>query len=1789
MKLQLLIAILLIGYSTQQCTIGCLRCNTLNQCVLCDITNNYFLNGNSCSLTTQTNCLLLAQNGNCVSCNNNFYLDVNSQRCLSVTTANVVANCVTYNSGQVCTSCTGNFFIAAGRCSAVNITITNCNSYIGNGVCAGCSNGFIQSNDFNSCVAIPSNNNCLVYTFIGCRACSAGFINNPNFYFTSLPSPSFSNWFLQNMIVPTSSWLQLSVCQPITVSNCAITATFNFCTLCMPGFFLQNGNCVAFPLPIIFGCLTYTTLITCSVCQAGMFLNQNTCQNNVVIPNCMTYSGAFSTTTCVQCVNTFFLQGNACVARSVSVNIQNCQANSITADICATCGNGFFLTSDSRSCLAVISNCAQYSSSTFQTTVLQCSLCNNGFYLTSAGTTTVCVAGTIQNCLTYTINSNTCTVCNNGWFLSANLCVAHIVIQNCLTYDPLRANFCSVCNSGFYNFALTTVCVQTTIRSGCASYSVDGNSCSTCLPGFFLASGNCNLIPSAFANCNLFSVQCTLCNAGYMVNSLPTVGTCTLPLDYINSANNSPCAVMQPTVSTITPTWQQASTTSQAPMTCLTCNTYMYAYAPQGNEAICVNSNQLTLYSGFAAVTQCSRYGLNYAATQVIVCMQCNSGFFISGYQALAIQSTATTCVSSCSLSATASNMIIPDDFFGFVNICIAVNAAAVGFPNTPGNCQRTARFQSTTIASNPSANFHNDFRCFIAGPASATAATVASSFMQLTLANAVFYPFEMPSQTTPLTASTDFTSGYSNTVDATSTFPTVFNYHGLLTGITEVSATIAAATLQLNNLANCDIVVSYIANYAKGGFAFDTAATLYTFAVAANPYFSCFRCAFGFQLTYTPMGTAASNAPFPSCQQMTNCVSSNTVYGGLPQFLNSVFSCHICSQSSGASTFPSVYFESDAGTAAVSQGIWSGWSVTGVYGSVSTIATGFANHGFRCAPAPTAIIATDTAAFTTTTPFSNCAAYGYITPMTAYTLPFGTMTVRNVCLACAANFFPTYLTTVTNTAATTTGALTNNRLPNFIVSGCTASANCDNTFISQFNSCGRCRSDLENALVPSYFAFIDFTLSNCYQTSAQNCFLLVASPFSNTANNNVCSVCKAGFFKNSDGMCEVYRVPNQSTNTGIFVNAYYTSRVYLQNVLTVPSAGTPNVDAQIVRIHYLLSFRQLQYGVNSCTSGWVQAPANTWAPRICVWSSYVYNNTGTYPTTSVFINNCVRYNVTLINLKNVCGGCNVGFIPTIDGLNCVSNSGIPNCAFSQTGSNTGLCFQCNVNFFNVNGQCVATTIPNCATYVNGLWSFSTPGTLQCATCLNGFFLSNDFLVCSPGNVMNCISYNQGQASQCSNCADRFVLLTLGNIFYCYPIPVSLNCALLQDTSSTSGANLATISCARCNANNVQVFGTRTWNTLGLTSLAQTLCMPFNLIANCVSYDQANSIIRSNSFTCLQCATGFWFSTGNSTCVQRSNLPSQCVTFSLTADVCTLCSSGSFLSANGQQCISFPNGIFNCNQYSAATTCIQCNAGSFLSNNACVTSTVINNCAVYSANFTCSACARGFFLSNSTSCVTPTATNCITFTSINACASCAIGFGLQTTNGVTSCVSVSLPNCINATSVAPFTCLVCNTGFFPSTAGQCTVIAQTISNCLIYDSATTCVTCSPSTVLNVARTACNSTFYSSLVDPNCAQSFLVNTPNCLDCALGSFFSNGTCVSCSNNTLASGCLSCDPTNNNVCLICRPTFFMNSQGACVANNPNPTPIPVPTPTPNATSTITKAIAMSVALVTIYFDRF
>jgi hypothetical protein len=1420
------------------------------------------------------------------------------------------------------------------------------------------------------------------------------------------------------------------------------------------------------------------------------------------------------------------------------------------------CTSGYILTTDNLACLVAVGNCAVYAGSTIQSSALQCSQCADGYYLGGSGSTVTCTSGTVTNCKTYAVNANTCLVCANLYYLSNSACVAHLTLANCLIYDATNANACSICSAGFYSFLYTSVCVQTSTISNCVAYAADGNTCTLCSANFYLAGGICVSIPVSFANCVTYSgAACQLCNSGYMVNTIGNQLNCVAPLDYLLASTNSPCSQVSVFASTLVPTWTNSISSIQAPYSCLTCANFMYGYSPQGSEALCILTIQLSMYSGFTSVTNCKRYGMNYAVTQAVVCMECISGYFLTGYQTLAQTSTATSCLSTCPSLSTNSNAVIPDDFLGFVNICVSPTAN-IAF-QASGTCYRYGRRSSQTLnvfTGLSTAVVSNDFFCFAAALSTTTPPTNYLKYTPTLTADS-YFPFDITSATVPATTSIDFVMGFTSNLDLTSISPSVFNYKGILKSIVSDNTVLGAGFFLNNNLANCDIVWMLGTISALGTpFAGNSAPYLYNQPIRSTTYATCLRCAFGYRPTFTLSNTVATNPPFPSCLQMNNCASLTTVYGGLPTFLNSVFSCHSCAQSVGQTTYPTFYMDIDVvGTTDTTNapGTYLSYTLTGVYGNNgASIAT--QNHGFACSAAPGTLVSDVDGATVGT--INGCAAYAALNLLTAYATAdtaqvagdgsgATSSAVVNVCVACAANYFPVYAAGA-NAPSTTASFVGIANVPVWIVFSCTAGLNCDSSALTMFNGCTRCRSDQESSLVPIYYGFHDYLLTNCYPAATQNCLILDSTTFSSVATTNNCAVCKSGYLLNSDLVCEKYILPNMLA-TAFFVHSYYASKLYPLGQFAVQTIAQ---DAIYVRITYLVAFGRLQYGSTACNAGYTLAPINSWAGRLCVWSSYVYNNGGTYPITSLFIPNCLRYNLTMVNARQICGGCISGFIPTIDGLSCVNSASLSNCVFAQSGANTALCYQCATNYYNVGGQCSTGTISNCASYINTRWSFVSPGALQCAGCNDGFVLATDYLSCYAGNVTNCVTYAQGLTAQCLACKSGFVLISLTSLYYCYPVPASLNCAQLSSSAGNSGANVGTISCATCSTAST-VYGSRTWTSSTLSTAAASLCMPFSGVTNCAIYDQNNPVIASNTFACTKCNSGYWLNAARGSCNTRTVTPTSCATFSETADLCTSCTTGFFLGQNGQSCVAFPTGIQNCVAYTGPSVCSQCAAGTYLNNNVCVVSTVISNCQVYSGNYSCTACRSGYFLTNSTSCIPGVANNCLNYTTASICGGCPSGFGLQTYNGVTNCVQILIPNCINATTVFPFSCNVCAQGFYPSSTGICMAVTSMISGCLIYDTATTCLMCAQGTVLNLARSACEATMFTGYVDPNCNQSFILSTAQCAVCEMGYYFINGNCAACTNNTLAQGCMSCDPVNSQTCLLCSPKYYMNSTGACV----------------------------------------
>ena len=144
-----------------------------------------------------------------------------------------------------------------------------------------------------------------------------------------------------------------------------------------------------------------------------------------LITDCQTYDNKASSVICTLCVATKFLSSNTCTnARVISLNLAQCKTTVVDADKCATCNDGFSVTTDNKLCLASIANCVTYTGDS-TATALTCTACKNTFYVNNANGSSSCVAGGIDGCLVYT-TSAVCSICNPvSHYLSGSTCLKH--------------------------------------------------------------------------------------------------------------------------------------------------------------------------------------------------------------------------------------------------------------------------------------------------------------------------------------------------------------------------------------------------------------------------------------------------------------------------------------------------------------------------------------------------------------------------------------------------------------------------------------------------------------------------------------------------------------------------------------------------------------------------------------------------------------------------------------------------------------------------------------------------------------------------------------------------------------------------------------------------------------------------------------------------------------------------------------------------------------------------------------------------------------------------------------------------------------------------------------------------------------------------------------------------------------------------------------------------------------------------------------------------------------------
>ena len=106
---KLLFLLTLIHVSFGICSQGCLSCSTSTTCLLCNVSNNFYLSNNDCFPYLSLKCATISQTGVCLYCVCSNYLDLTVNRCIALTTN--TPNCLYYNTSQNCIICNSGYFL----------------------------------------------------------------------------------------------------------------------------------------------------------------------------------------------------------------------------------------------------------------------------------------------------------------------------------------------------------------------------------------------------------------------------------------------------------------------------------------------------------------------------------------------------------------------------------------------------------------------------------------------------------------------------------------------------------------------------------------------------------------------------------------------------------------------------------------------------------------------------------------------------------------------------------------------------------------------------------------------------------------------------------------------------------------------------------------------------------------------------------------------------------------------------------------------------------------------------------------------------------------------------------------------------------------------------------------------------------------------------------------------------------------------------------------------------------------------------------------------------------------------------------------------------------------------------------------------------------------------------------------------------------------------------------------------------------------------------------------------
>lgn len=484
-----------------------------------------------------------------------------------------------------------------------------------------------------------------------------------------------------------------------------------------------------------------------------------------------------------------------------------------------------------------------------------------------------------------------------------------------------------------------------------------------------------------------------------------------------------------------------------------------------------------------------------------------------------------------------------------------------------------------------------------------------------------------------------------------------------------------------------------------------------------------------------------------------------------------------------------------------------------------------------------------------------------------------------------------------------------------------------------------------------------------------------------------------------------------------------------------------------------------------------------------------------------------------------------------------------------------------------------AVTLTNECTHYAPL----TGGAYECTKCVDGKYLDNGACVASCANAARATLYKQILKIGNVNGDKLNESLFVERVNVCGP--TIENCAIAAPNVIQDRIELLNYQCIKCNTgsiariefdNNMTMItdSSDTTNPFGDSPISRAPGLKCYIptvasakmvgeidntsksMANCDYYKKWGSITGctkcahgftgvvldvvnacdiyiNDPYTCKQCKQGHYLATAFE-CKQVVQIEF-CTNYSTTSNTttCIQCSSTKFL--NGNICSSRVNSLnvlnstltTNADNLTCTTSYFKDTSSSpfkcVLMNTNCINGSMVSNA------FVCNECnhTNSFFNGTTKLCVTGSKTNCSTYdNTANTCVTCINNYYLSSG----SCIANTSPdtNCTTWSGSTRNTCTTCNDqSILFTVSNKCRSVTTNITNCLAYDSLTTCSTCAAGTRLENLKTRCltipnsDKCAVSTVMDYNLSNSVDVGDAPTTGVNAGIFYY--TCDKCNNNT------------------------------------------------------------------------